>query len=239
MNGTRESVLKLLYSLQAGISTVPRTIQVVVLPSFVYLEETERRLKSTSIAWGAQNVHAADSGAFTGEVSAPMLRAFGCTYVLVGHSERRRYNQGSGEGIAEKFQAAIRAELRPILCVGETCEERQAGETLPIIYKQLDEVLGKVGIASFEKAVIAYEPVWAIGTGLAAAPQPVGAVITAIRDFLSKKDKTIAEKVGLLYGGSITRHEASELFKLPQVDGGLVGGASLNAAEFLDIARSF
>jgi triosephosphate isomerase len=187
---------------------------------------------------GAQNVSEHESGAYTGEVSPSMLLDCGCKYVIVGHSERRTlYGESSGD-VAIKFKSALAAGLRPILCVGETLEERQANNTVTVVDEQLNAVIDEVGIAAFEAAVIAYEPVWAIGTGMTATPEQAQDVHQHIRELLASRDANIAETIQILYGGSMKGENAAGLLAKPDIDGGLIGGASLKAADFLAIAEA-
>jgi triosephosphate isomerase len=237
MNGTRASVSELLSSLKAGIQEVP-VAQVVVFPSYVFLEQTQQQLSGTKIEWGAQNVYAEDSGAFTGEISPKMLKEFGCDYVLLGHSERRHIMGETNQEVAAKFLIAGKNGLKPVFCVGETKEEKEHDETYEVIRAQLAPILRRPEcVPFFEQAVIAYEPVWAIGTGLTATPEQAQAVHKFIRQELAKLNKNLAEKVRILYGGSVKLDNAAALFAMPDIDGGLIGGASLNAKEFLEIAK--
>ncbi len=237
MNGSCASVDALLRALSKGAASV--TAELAVFPAFVFLERTRRLLASGTIAWGGQNLAPEPSGAFTGEVSAEMLRDFGCRYVLVGHSERRTLFGETNEWVAAKYQAALRAGLSPILCVGETLQEREQGLTYDVLRTQLNAILTlPTGVKSLEQAVIAYEPVWAIGTGLTAQPETAQEVHAKIRSWVAEYDIKVAENLRILYGGSLKRDGAALLLAMPDIDGGLVGGASLNAEEFLDIALS-
>jgi triosephosphate isomerase len=211
---------------------------IAVCPPFVYLWETGRLLKSSSIALGAQSVCAEAVGAFTGEVSASMLKDVGCQYVIVGHSERRAIYKEDDALVARKFLAAQSQGLIPILCVGETLEERERGQTTQVVSRQLTAVLDPAGVAALRRAVIAYEPVWAIGTGKNATPAQAQEVHAHIRNAIAARDAKIAADVRILYGGSVKAANARELFAMPDVDGGLVGGASLKADEFLKICAS-
>jgi triosephosphate isomerase len=202
--------------------------EVLVCPPFVYLWETGRMLKDTDVALGAQTVCAEALGAFTGEVSGAMLRDVGCSYVLVGHSERRQLYGESDALVARKFVAAQAQGLVPVLCVGETLEEREGGRTNEVVARQLDAV----------RAVIAYEPVWAIGTGRTASPEQAQEVHAMIRAKVAALDATIAASVRILYGGSVKASNARELFAMADIDGGLVGGASLKAEEFAQICAA-
>jgi triosephosphate isomerase len=190
------------------------------------------------VAWGAQNVSQHAKGAYTGEVSAAMLNDFGCAYVIVGHSERRALYGESDAVVAEKFAAAQAAGLTPILCVGETLEERETGVTEQVVGRQLDAVIAKSGVAALARAVVAYEPVWAIGTGKTASPDQAQAVHAFIRGKVGALDAAIAEGLIIQYGGSMKAANAVELLSQPDIDGGLIGGAALNAEEFLAICRA-
>ncbi len=216
----------------------PGVAEVLLCVPFVYLSEVGRQLKGSDIQLGAQSVCAEPAGAFTGEISAGMLKDLGCTYVIVGHSERRAIFKESDALVARKFVAAQTQGLTPILCVGETLEERDAGQTFAVVDRQLAAVVDLAGIAAFERAVVAYEPVWAIGTGKNATPQQAQDVHQHIRAALAARDARIAGLVRVLYGGSVKAVNAAELFAMADVDGGLVGGASLNAREFVGICKA-
>jgi triosephosphate isomerase len=208
-------------------------------PPFPYLAELASQHADTGLGIGAQDVSEhGGQGAYTGEVSAAMLADVGASWVLVGHSERRQYHGESDELVARKFAAALAGGLTPILCVGETLEQHEAGQTEAVLTRQLQAVLGHNGIASFDTAVIAYEPVWAIGTGRTAAPEQVQQVHAFIRSQLEKEDVTLARLTRLLYGGSVKAANAAELFAQADVDGGLIGGASLTASDFLEICAA-
>ncbi len=213
-------------------------VEVAVCPPYVYLPLAHSLLENAAVRLGAQDVCDQDSGAFTGEVSAPMLREVGCHYVIVGHSERRNLYGESDELVARKFAAARRGGLVPILCVGELLEEREQGVTEQVVARQLDAVLDLEGIGAFGDAVVAYEPVWAIGTGKTATPEQAEAVHAFIRERLRAHDPAVAEGLRILYGGSVKGSNAAELFAQPNIDGGLIGGASLQAEEFLAICRA-
>jgi len=237
MHGTLASVSALSHVLLQSVSSTGDT-SLVVFPTSIHLQSVSEILKDSPIAFGAQNFYPEDSGAFTGEISAPMIHELGCRYVLVGHSERRQLFGESDNLIAKKFLAAQTAGLTPILCVGETREERETEQTEQIIRDQLAFVLAEVGLAAFENCVIAYEPVWAIGTGLTATPDQAQAVHLFIRHWLSRHNERIAQKVQILYGGSVKSVNAGSLFAMPDIDGALVGGASLLAEEFLAICKA-
>jgi triosephosphate isomerase len=212
--------------------------EVVVCPPFVYLADVRNQLDGSRIALGAQDVCAEEAGAHTGEVSAAMLADIGCRYVIVGHSERRALYGESDALVARKFVAAGRHALTPILCVGESLAERESDATRAVILRQLDAVLGLAGIGAFAAAVVAYEPVWAIGTGRTATPAQAQEVHALIRGRIGEKDATIAASLRVLYGGSVKAGNAAELFTMPDVDGGLIGGASLKADEFASICAA-
>ena len=213
-------------------------IEAVVCVPFPYLAQVQTVLTGSSIAWGAQNVSEQAKGAFTGEVSASMLLDFGCKYVIVGHSERRSLYGESDELVASKYLAAQSAGLIPILCVGESLEERESGVTEAVVARQLDAVINAAGVASLAKAVVAYEPVWAIGTGKTASPEQAQAVHAFIRGKIAALDAAVADGLVIQYGGSVKAANAAELMVQPDIDGGLIGGASLVADEFVAICRA-
>lgn len=223
-----------------AIVAAPRApgVDLVILPPVPYLCELADRYGPQGLAFGAQDLGLNDSGAYTGEVSGRMLHDVGGRYVLVGHSERRQYHEEDCQLVAEKFVAARKAGLRPILCVGETLHQREAGQTEWAIEKQLGPVVELAGIEAFADAVLAYEPVWAIGTGRTATPGQVQEVHAFIRGELRAHDARIAGSLPILYGGSVKPANAAELFSQPDVDGGLIGGASLVAQDFLAIAAA-
>lgn len=211
---------------------------VAVFPPFPYLPELIDRHRESSIVFGAQDVSEHASGAYTGEVAATMLRDIGTTHVLVGHSERRQYHAESNETVAAKFAQAQAAGLNPVLCIGETLDQREASQTEAVLAAQLDAVLARSGIASLAAAIVAYEPVWAIGSGRTATPAQAQAVHAFIRGKLSKDDATISGSLQILYGGSVKPDNAAALFGQDDIDGGLIGGASLVAADFLAICAA-
>jgi triosephosphate isomerase (TIM) len=231
MHGSRAEAAQLLDELIQQQSAA-LAAEVAVCPPYVYLPDASRRLKESNIALGGQNVCAEPVGAFTGEVSAAMLKDVGCRYVIVGHSERRALFHEDDKLVARKFMAAQSQKLTPILCVGETLEQRERGETEIVVGRQLDAVVAVAGITAFADAVIAYEPVWAIGTGKNATPDQAQAVHAFIRGRIAARDAKIAAELRILYGGSVKAANAAELFEMPDVDGGLVGGASLRGDEF-------
>ena len=235
MHGTLGEVRELVDGIVEGIDPASDA-EVAVFPPYVYLAEVASRA-ADRISLGAQNLSEHDKGAFTGEISGTMLTDFGCRYVLVGHSERRSICGETDEQVAAKFQAAQRHNLVPVLCVGESLEEREAGETEKVVARQIDAVLKVAGADAFNRAVIAYEPVWAIGTGRTATPDQAQSVHAFIRDKLRQADDTMAGQIRILYGGSVKSANAADLFAMTDIDGGLVGGASLKAAEFIGIVR--
>lgn len=235
MNGSIEEADELLTSL-AKYDGWDEDVEVVVLPPFIYMTQALAELAETEINWGAQTVSEYPQGAYTGEVSAPMLHDFGCEYVLVGHSERRAIFHETNQQIAAKFLAALDAEVQPILCVGETQAQRDAGETMQVIGEQINAILSQTGGAElFSNAVIAYEPVWAIGTGKTATPEQAQEVHFAIRRLIAEQNERVAERLPILYGGSVKPDNAEALFAQADIDGGLIGGASLNADDFIAI----
>ena len=237
MNGTREGALRLANAVAQG-TEVASAAEVLLCPPFVYLADLSRALKDSGVSLGAQDLCAEDNGAYTGEVSGAMLKDFDCRYAIVGHSERRALFGEDDMLVARKFMAAQKAGLTPILCVGETLAERETGATPAVVARQLKAVLDAAGIVAFARAVVAYEPVWAIGTGRTAKSDQAQEVHALIRGILVAEDAKIAGDMRLLYGGSVKASNAAELFRMPDIDGGLVGGASLDAAEFLAICAA-
>lgn len=236
MHGSRSMATALMSELVAGR---PADVDMLVMPPFPYLPVVCDLRAESGIALGAQDLSEREGqGAFTGEVSAAMLSDVGAEWVLVGHSERRQYHDEGDALVARKFAAALAGGLTPILCVGETLAERDSGQTEAVIERQLSAVLSHVGISPFDTAIIAYEPVWAIGTGLTASPQQAQQVHAFIRSQLARHDAMIAGLTRLLYGGSVKAINAAELFAQQDVDGGLVGGACLQASEFLGICSA-
>ena len=225
-------------ALLAAIRPALDGIEAAVCVPFPYLAQTQAALAGSSIAWGAQNVSEHARGAFTGEVSASMLLDFGCKYVIVGHSERRSLYAESDAQVASKYLAAQAAGLTPILCVGESLAERESGVTEAVVARQLDAVIAAAGVASLAGAVVAYEPVWAIGTGKTASPEQAQAVHAFIRNKIAALDAAVADGLTIQYGGSVKAANASELMAQPDIDGGLIGGASLIADEFVAICRA-
>ncbi|AHY58301.1 MULTISPECIES: triose-phosphate isomerase [Stenotrophomonas] len=236
LHGSRQFATDLVSDLVASLPV--DGVEVVILPPLPYLGELVEAFEGRAIAFGSQDVSSNEKGAYTGEVSAAMLAEVGARFGLVGHSERRQYHNETSELVARKFAAALHAGLAPVLCVGETLEQREAGQTEQVIAAQLAPVLALVGPAGFQHAVVAYEPVWAIGTGRTASKEQAQQVHAFIRGEVAKLDARIADSLPILYGGSVKPDNAGELFAQPDVDGGLVGGASLVAADFLAIATA-
>jgi len=235
MNGSKVMAKNLLEAIKANL---PQKVEVAVLPPFVFLNEAQELLKKSVISWGAQNLATEKDGAYTGEVSGEMLKEFACKYVLVGHSERRQYYGETNAIVAKKYQLAQESGLIPILCVGETLEERQAEKTLSVIQNQLMAVIERSGVNSLQNAIIAYEPIWAIGTGLSATPEQAQEIHLALRQLVAKHSADIAENLRILYGGSVKPSNAKALFAMPDIDGGLIGGASSDASDFINIYQS-
>jgi triosephosphate isomerase len=235
MNGSFQSVVDLVEGIRAGDSG---NADLVVCPPAIFLPKVGGLLAESDVAMGAQNVCDQESGAFTGEISAQMLKQSGCRYAIVGHSERRSLYLESDALVAARFAMALKSGLTPILCVGESLQEREQGITEAVVSRQIDAVIELSGISAIASSVIAYEPVWAIGTGKVATPEQAQAVHRFIRAKLAGLDEQVAEKVQILYGGSMNPSNAAELLSQPDIDGGLIGGASLKAADFLAIAQS-
>jgi triosephosphate isomerase (TIM) len=236
MNGNRASSEALAKGIIAGLGDDVADIAVCV--PYVHISDIGQVVKGTRLALGAQNVADKSSGAFTGEVSATMLKEYGCKYALVGHSERRSYYGDSDQSVAERFCQAQEQGIIPVLCIGETLNEREQNKTFDVVTAQLDAVVSKAGIAAFNNAVLAYEPVWAIGTGLTATDEQAQEVHHFIRQYLADKDQSVSAKIQILYGGSAKPENAKGLFAMPDIDGGLIGGASLDAESFLKIYHS-
>ena len=236
MNGSSSANAELVAGIVANMPDTD-TVKVLVCPPFPYLAAVASAVQGSAVLLGAQTLSEHESGAFTGEVAPVMLKDIGCQYVIVGHSERRALYGESSELVASKFSAAQGAGLIPILCVGETLAERESGATDAVINEQLAAVLDAVGIERFAAdAVIAYEPVWAFGTGVTASPDQAQEVHAMIRGVFAQQDAAVAEKVQILYGGSVKGDNAPGLFNMSDIDGGLIGGASLKAADFMAIA---
>ena len=237
MNGNLASIRPLVQGVLAGVASGCQADVALCAPA-IYLAEVSQLLKGSNIALGAQNVSNHESGAYTGEIAAAMLQDYACRYVIVGHSERRNLYGDTDQLVAEKFMRVQAAAMTPILCVGELLNEREAGNTEEVVARQLDTVIKQAGIAAFANAVIAYEPVWAIGTGRTATPEQAQEVHAFIRLRLARHADRIADKIRIQYGGSVKAANAQELFSMADVDGGLIGGASLKADEFLGICHA-
>ncbi|MDE2149041.1 MAG: triose-phosphate isomerase [Gammaproteobacteria bacterium] len=238
MHGSSAENRERVAAIAAGASEC-HGVDIAICPPAVYLQAVGAQLAGSGVALGAQNLcEQTRAGAFTGELLGAMLADVGCRYVIVGHSERRTLYGEDDSRVAEKFAAAAQFGLQPVLCIGETLAERDAGTTEAVLARQLDAVLRRTGVAAFGDAVIAYEPVWSIGTGRNAAPEQVQSAHAFIRGRLARLDATIANQIALLYGGSVKPNNAAALFDCADVDGGLIGGASLHAGDFLAIARA-
>lgn len=231
MNGSRSGVASLTAELVAGLDSC--NIEVVVCPPVVFMAEVANYIKGTGVSLGAQNICEFEKGAYTGEVAGHMLREFDCRYVIIGHSERRQMYHESDQQVADKFVAAQDAGLQPIVCVGETLTEREQGQTGKVVARQLDAVVNKVGVAALASAAIAYEPIWAIGTGQVATAEEAQQVLSEVRCKLGAS----GEHTQLLYGGSVTAENAANLFAQEDVNGALIGGASLDAEQFITICK--
>ena len=236
MNASTESVNKLILGILSGMSEV--SSEVVVCAPFPYLSQVEDLIADSRVKLGAQNLNTNASGAFTGEVSANMIKDFGARHVIVGHSERRSHYGETSALVAEKVQAALNNDLTPLLCVGESLEQREAGETEIVVAEQINAVIELVGIGAFRNIIIAYEPVWAIGTGKTASPEQAQAVHLFIRSLLGENNENIAQNTPILYGGSMNAGNANELIACADIDGGLIGGAALKAEDFLQICKA-
>lgn len=213
-------------------------VEVAVCVPHPYLDQVSRLVQGSQLALGGQDVSVHAAGAYTGDVAAGMLKDFACRYVLVGHSERRSLHAESDALVSGKFAAVQKAGMVPVLCLGETLEERQRGATLEVLFRQLDAVLAEHGVASLAASVLAYEPVWAIGTGLTASPEQAQEVHAALRAHVAALDAQVAAGLRIVYGGSVKADNAAQLFVQPDIDGGLIGGASLNAKDFLAICQA-
>lgn len=213
-------------------------VDCVVCAPYPYLFQIQQLLAGSTVAWGGQDVSQFGAGAYTGAVTAEMLREFGCRYVIVGHSERRSIFGEDNAMVAAKFGAALQAGLTPILCVGETLQERESGAMEQIVGAQIDAVMAAAGVAALGRAVVAYEPVWAIGTGKTATPEQAQAAHAFIRSRIAAQDAAVAAELKILYGGSVKAANAAQLFAMPDIDGGLIGGAALVAEEFMAICAA-
>lgn len=237
MNGTCSSTPQLLEEILTGMAKGVNAEVGVCVP-FIFLPITAEKLNGSILGWGSQNVADQDIGAYTGEISAAMLKQYGCRFAIVGHSERRCLYYESNDLVARRFDRACAHDLVPILCVGETIEQRESNATFEVIYNQLSAVLRVSGINSFSNAIIAYEPVWAIGTGKTATPEQTREVHAYIRRIMTELNPSIGSEVRIIYGGSVNPDNARTLFSMDDIDGGLIGGASLDAESFLSIIQS-
>lgn len=236
MNGSSASVSELIEGIKAGAGEI--SAEVAVCPPFVYISTIATAIAGSAIKLGAQNMCDQDSGAFTGEVSGPMLKDIGCEYVIIGHSERRTLYGETDEVTAAKYGAVLKNGLKPVFCIGETLAERESGVTNEVIARQIDAIISSDGVGSLANAVLAYEPVWAIGTGKTATPEQAQDVHAFIRGKIAELDAGVAEGLRILYGGSMNPGNAADLIAQPDIDGGLIGGASLKPNDFLAICKA-
>jgi triosephosphate isomerase (TIM) len=237
MNGTRASVAELLEGIKAGLGRVTAADMAVCSPA-VFIAEVQASLEGSAIGWGGQDLSVHEKGAYTGEIAASMWTDYGCQYVIIGHSERRTYHQESDALVAEKYEAALKGNLTPIFCIGETLEERESGVTEAVVERQLKAVIDRLGVDALAKGVVAYEPVWAIGTGKTATPEQAQEVHAFLRSVIANHSAEVAEGVRILYGGSMNAANAADLLAKTDIDGGLIGGASLKADDFLAIGAA-
>ncbi len=237
MHGSLAANRQLLGALKASLTPKEGAGYAVCVP-FPYLAQAASELQDSAVAWGAQSLSEHDAGAYTGEVSGAMIREFGCRYVIVGHSERRTLYGETDARVAAKLGAALRHGLTPIVCIGESLVERDRGETEQVLKRQLEAVISAQGVAALSQSVLAYEPIWAIGTGRTATPQQAQGAHAFVRAQVAARDAETARELTILYGGSVKPGNAAELFGMPDVDGGLIGGASLAAEDFLGICRA-
>ncbi len=235
LNGSRESVSSLAREI---VGTPVSDVEIIVCPVALHLADVAGVVGKSSVKLGAQNAAAAESGAFTGEVSSTMLAEYGCSHVIIGHSERRSLFGDTEASCAQRHQAVLAAGLTPIFCVGESLEERESGSTVEVVGRQLQAVFDLMGGSAFNDAVVAYEPVWAIGTGKTASPEQAQEIHEAIRGMVAANDASGAAALRILYGGSVNAGNADDLFARPDIDGGLIGGASLKSADFLAICQA-
>lgn len=237
MNGSLASSCDLLEKIEEQSDSI-KGVDIAVFAPYIYLPAVCEKLKSSSIITGAQNLCKYDSGAYTGEVSASMLQDFSVDAVILGHSERRHVFGESSADVAEKVKIAVAAEITPVFCVGEKLEERERGKTEAVILEQMNAVIDLCGVEIFSKVIVAYEPVWAIGTGITATPEQAQEVHAYIRGLIAEQNSSIAADLRLLYGGSVKPDNAKGLFSMNDIDGGLIGGASLKAEDFISICKS-
>ena len=236
MNASKETVNSLIEGILSGVNEA--TSEVIVCAPFPYLSQVESLINKSKLMLGAQNLNVNSAGAYTGEVSADMIKDFGAQYVIVGHSERRSLYGETNAIVAEKTKTAIDAGLTPLLCVGESLEDRESGNTEAVVEEQINAVIDLIGIEAFDQAIIAYEPVWAIGTGLTASPEQAQNVHLFIRNLLANSSEKIAKRTPILYGGSMNAANAADLISCSDIDGGLIGGAALKAEDFLQICKA-
>ncbi len=237
MNGSLQSIKSLLDGIKAGAGHVASAEMAVCCPA-VYIDTVSSQLEGTSIAFGGQDISTHESGAYTGEIAGSMWNDFNCKYVIIGHSERRTYHNESDDLVAEKFEVARKVGLIPLFCIGETLEEREGGITEEVVSRQINAVIERVGVDMLGEGVIAYEPVWAIGTGVTATPEQAQDTHAFIRSMIAEKSPAVADKIQILYGGSMNAGNAAELLSCADIDGGLIGGASLKAEDFLAIGKA-
>lgn len=236
MHGNLKSNAELLQGVRSGVAGL--AVDIAVCVPYPYLAQVGEALKGSNVAFGAQDVSEHAQGAYTGEVSAAMLTDFGCKYVIVGHSERRSYYGDSDAIVAAKCEAALKSGLIPILCVGETLDERERNVTAAVVTRQLDAFIARCGVGALANSVVAYEPVWAIGTGRTATPEQAQEVHALIRARVARDDAEVAAGLQILYGGSMKPGNAKELMAQPDIDGGLIGGAALVVADFVAICTA-
>ena len=237
MNGSLSSIEELINGIKGGLTDVTNA-DMAVCPPAVYISKVNELIGDAKIGLGSQNICDQESGAFTGELAPSMLKEFNCSYAIIGHSERRSLYGESDELVAKRFAMAVQSGITPLFCIGETLEERESGVMEDVVSRQLDAVIDTQGIEAIGQCVIAYEPVWAIGTGVTASPEQAQAVHAFIRSKLAALSTEVAEKVQILYGGSMNAGNAKELLSQPDIDGGLIGGAALKAGDFLAIGKS-
>ena len=236
MNGSAELIRQ--FGERFAQADLPEALDITIIPPFPYLDAARHAFEGTRLALGAQTLNPVHSGAHTGEVSGQMLKEFGVCYVLIGHSERRQLYRETDDHVYDRTQAALSVGLTPVLCVGETLEERDAGDTMQVVLRQVGHVMARLEPAQRQQMVIAYEPVWAIGTGRTASPEQAQEVMAGIREYQAGFDTQLAAQLRLLYGGSMNAGNAAELLAQPDIDGGLVGGASLKVDDFYAICQS-
>jgi triosephosphate isomerase len=237
MNGNIPGNRGFLEGLLQGTQDAPHADYVVCLPH-PYLYQCKALLHNTPVAWGGQNMSRYDSGPYTGSVSPGMLVEFGCEYAIIGHSERRSRGHETNQSAGERFEAAVKAKLKPIFCVGDTLEEYEQGKTDEVTFRQLNAIIGQFGVEDLANGILAYEPIWAIGTGKAATPEHAQAILSFLRNHIAEINTDVAQELRILYGGSVNSKNCASLFAMPDIDGGLVGTASLDTQEFIAICRA-